>query len=247
MCYNIYIDYIALQNRNCIGGVSIMINYKQLAERLKKCRLDINYTQKELSKISGVSQPHISHIENGDSSQLPEIKLSTLDALAQALNISVIELLYDNDTYDKALYDKDEKVYNAFYPDKYKHFNVTSLLQMLIYLPIVEYTALYYALYGRFDLRNLKNKDEWLESFIDVDSMISQLNYCGLKIRNKEAKKYADAVYDLLDERKNKHDPNIKLDWEKVSQESFEEYKKEINNKLVALKNDAQKIAYGII
>lgn len=56
---------------------------------LESIRLEQNKSQKELSKLSGVSQSHISELE----SNLKSPTLSTIEKLMNALNVPLDELL----------------------------------------------------------------------------------------------------------------------------------------------------------
>lgn len=58
--------------------------------KIKKARLEKNYTQKQLSDRSGLSQAYINELENRKKVN-PSIIV--LDKIAAALNISVTELL----------------------------------------------------------------------------------------------------------------------------------------------------------
>lgn len=60
-----------------------------MLKNLRPLRESAELSQAELAKISGVSQSHISKLEIGDDS--PTLK--TLQKLAEALNVSVQELL----------------------------------------------------------------------------------------------------------------------------------------------------------
>lgn len=61
-----------------------------LGENLKSIREKKGYSKRYLAKISGVSRKTIEIIENKDSSNT---KLSTIEALAKALDVPVKELL----------------------------------------------------------------------------------------------------------------------------------------------------------
>lgn len=62
---------------------------KKLGENLKKIRTKKNITQTELAKTLGVDKSFVSNIENGKTNPT----LSTITSLAQALNVSINELL----------------------------------------------------------------------------------------------------------------------------------------------------------
>ena len=63
-----------------------------VGKELKKRRLQMNMTQKELSLLSGVKQPTISAIEN----EINQPLLETITILSQCLNCSVQDLMGDS-------------------------------------------------------------------------------------------------------------------------------------------------------
>lgn len=65
----------------------IMENYRNISENIKYYRYINNLTQEGLARASGVSLPTVKKAEGGAS-----LRLSTLKALAQALDISIDEL-----------------------------------------------------------------------------------------------------------------------------------------------------------
>jgi len=62
---------------------------KRLGENLKKIRIEKNITQTELAKKLGSDKSFVSTIENGKTNPT----LSTISSLAQALGVSIDELL----------------------------------------------------------------------------------------------------------------------------------------------------------
>ena len=61
-------------------------------ENLKTIRINKDLSRLELSKLSGVSVQNIQALEEGIT-QVDNVKLSTLVALAKALKVKVIDLL----------------------------------------------------------------------------------------------------------------------------------------------------------
>ncbi|WP_370841863.1 helix-turn-helix domain-containing protein [Megasphaera sp.] len=61
-----------------------------MAYNIAEIRKSKKMTQKELAKKSGVSRATISKIENGKT---VEVKLSTIEAISNALDINWIELI----------------------------------------------------------------------------------------------------------------------------------------------------------
>ncbi|MEE0404488.1 helix-turn-helix transcriptional regulator [Megasphaera elsdenii] len=61
-----------------------------MAYNIAEIRKSKKMTHKELSKKSGVSRATISKIENGET---VEVKLSTIEAISNALDVNWIELI----------------------------------------------------------------------------------------------------------------------------------------------------------
>ncbi|MBN1079241.1 XRE family transcriptional regulator [Clostridium botulinum] len=70
-----------------------MQKIKVLYVDLEKVRKEKRLTQKELSRLSGVSQSTISEIENGAVSP----RLLTVSKLAAALQINPLSYVYENE------------------------------------------------------------------------------------------------------------------------------------------------------
>lgn len=81
------------------------INYDKIGERIKVARHKKGYTQENLSAITGISQPHIGHIESGKT----KVGLPTLLKIANALDTTLDALVYDSTTVAVSTYDMDFK------------------------------------------------------------------------------------------------------------------------------------------
>ena len=68
------------------------IDYKAIGVRIKAARVRKGVTQGNIAKITGLSTPHISNIETGNT----KLGLPTIIHLANVLDVSVDELLCDN-------------------------------------------------------------------------------------------------------------------------------------------------------
>jgi transcriptional regulator with XRE-family HTH domain len=77
-----------------------------IATNIMRLRKSLGVTQLVLSEKSGITQGMLSDIENSRSN--PSIK--TLEKLAQALNVSVLELMKDPDIHNQSLKDKLEAI-----------------------------------------------------------------------------------------------------------------------------------------
>lgn len=68
------------------------IDYKAIGLRIKAARARKGLTQGNIAKLTGLSTPHISNIETGNT----KLGLPTIIHLANVLDVSVDELLCDN-------------------------------------------------------------------------------------------------------------------------------------------------------
>lgn len=69
-----------------------MIDYVSIGKRIRETRKKKNLTQALLAEISGVEPSHISHIERAAT----KLSLPTLVSIANALEVSLDELVYDS-------------------------------------------------------------------------------------------------------------------------------------------------------
>ena len=72
--------------------IFLKINYVALGKRIRGFRKSSNMTQAQLGEISHVEPSNISHIERGAT----KVSLPTLVRIANALNVSLDELMYDS-------------------------------------------------------------------------------------------------------------------------------------------------------
>ena len=72
--------------------MNLDIDYKVIGLRIKAARVQKGLTQSNISKLTGLSTPHISNIETGNT----KLGLPTIIHLANVLDVSVDELLCDN-------------------------------------------------------------------------------------------------------------------------------------------------------
>jgi len=84
----------------------------QIGEKIKKTRQSKNLAQKEVALALGMDQSQYSRIENGKTDPY----FSTIDKIAQALNVQLAELLMEEivfksvDSYDRSLVEKIELI-----------------------------------------------------------------------------------------------------------------------------------------
>lgn len=76
------------------------IDYKAIGTRIKVARIRKGITQGAIAKLAGLSTPHISNIETGNT----KLGLPTIIHLANVLDVSVDELLCDNIQRSEAIY-----------------------------------------------------------------------------------------------------------------------------------------------
>ena len=72
--------------------MNLDIDYKAIGLRIKTARTRKGLTQGNIAQLTGLSTPHISNIETGNS----KLGLPTIIHLANVLDVSVDELLCDN-------------------------------------------------------------------------------------------------------------------------------------------------------
>ena len=80
--------------------MSIDIDYKAIGRRIKAARLRNAVTQSAIAESTGLSTPHISNIETGNT----KLGLPTIIHLANVLGVSVDELLCDNVNHSEAIF-----------------------------------------------------------------------------------------------------------------------------------------------
>ena len=184
-----------------------------VGEKLKLIRETNRMTQDQLSDKSGISQSQISIVESGNSN----VGLNTLNILADALGVKLSDLIneYEVDLADyvhdkiedkKEIFDEEMKnlnVYTSFYPSVKIKAKISTLLEFLVYLPLIEPRRLFDVLsrlYGDFN-----GQEEYI---------VSQLEYLVNSIPDCPAKDYADYVYEILQKRKDKRTCRISVSLE---------------------------------
>ena len=68
------------------------MDYYEIGQRIRKYRKASQLSQEELAEKVGISIPHMSHIETGNT----KLSLPVLVSLATALEVSADDLLFDN-------------------------------------------------------------------------------------------------------------------------------------------------------
>ena len=73
-------------------GAFMELDYKAIGKRIKIARIKADWTQEKLAEVIEISPTHLSNIETGTT----RVSLTTIVNLANALGITVDDLLYDN-------------------------------------------------------------------------------------------------------------------------------------------------------
>lgn len=83
----------------------MIIDYSAIGKRIKIARIKFgsDFTQEVLSERTGISLPHISNIETGKT----KLSLPALINIANALSVTVDELLCDNVLQSKHIFEKE--------------------------------------------------------------------------------------------------------------------------------------------
>ena len=68
------------------------MDYYEIGQRIRKYRKASRLSQEELAEKVGISVPHMSHIETGNT----KLSLPVLVALATALEVSTDDLIFDS-------------------------------------------------------------------------------------------------------------------------------------------------------
>ena len=79
------------------------LDYKAIGRRIKTARVKNEITQEFLAEKVDLSAPHVSNIETGHT----KLGLPTIVNIANALDVSVDELLCDNVSHSKAVLEKE--------------------------------------------------------------------------------------------------------------------------------------------
>lgn len=78
-----------------------MLDYKAIGLRIKDARSLRNMSQERLAELAGLSTTHTSHIETGNT----KVSLPALVRIANALNVSLDELVCDSLLKAKAVFE----------------------------------------------------------------------------------------------------------------------------------------------
>ena len=106
------------------------IDEKDIGRRVRTARRDLGLTQEKFAELIGVSPTHISHIETASK----KASLASLVSIANAVGISIDEILYGNQTAYKTDYQLDiVLLINDCTPSerRYLYLLITSVIRIL--------------------------------------------------------------------------------------------------------------------
>lgn len=160
---------------------------KILGNRIKQIRKKMGLSQAYLAEQAAFSKNYLGRLERG---QIKSVSIGIISNICEALGITLSELFADleessstaedDDTYANALYT--QMIEKACYPPSVEGMPVSTLLQFLAYLPLMQPELLIDSL-ARIDGAFLGS-----ESYV-----LKQINLCIKRIPPSPAKEYADA------------------------------------------------------
>lgn len=104
------------------------LDYKAIGKRIKIARIRADMTQEKLSELIDLSPSHMSNIETGTA----KVSLVTLVNIANALSVSLDDLLCDNVLRAKPQFENDIKILLDSCDD-YEIRIVTDIIEALIH------------------------------------------------------------------------------------------------------------------
>ncbi|MBR2890616.1 MAG: helix-turn-helix transcriptional regulator [Oscillospiraceae bacterium] len=159
---------------------------KELGKRVFKVRNKLKISQAELAEKSEISKTYLGKFERG---QIDNISICVITKIAHALGVTLNELFdgieisdsswESEDAFANALYQK--KLEDACYPPEFERYRVTTLLQFLAYLPLLQPENILDS------LLRIDGSFEGNESYI-----LKQINFCVSRIPDSPAKEYAN-------------------------------------------------------
>lgn len=159
---------------------------KELGKRIVKARKKLKISQAELAQKAEISKTHLGKFERG---QIENISIFVIAKICNALGVSLNDLFEgienseesweNDDAFANALYQK--RMEDACYPPGLERYRVTTLLQFLAYLPLLQPETILDS------LERIDGAFKGNESYI-----LKQINICISRIPDSPAKEYAD-------------------------------------------------------
>lgn len=183
---------------------------KKIGRRIRGVRNKAGLSQENLAVRAGTTKNYLGNLERG---QIDNIGLEIIANICKALGITLSELFQDveesrttaedDDTFANALYS--QMIEKACYPPSVEGMPVSTLLQFLVYLPLIQPELL---------LDSLARMDG---SFVGSESYIlKQINTCIKRIPASPAREYADECIRDLENRNAR--PNEEEDNQSLAQ-----------------------------
>lgn len=72
--------------------MEMVVDYIAIGKRIRKVRQRLGYSQEQLAEMSGLTPPHLSHVETGNT----KVSLPSLVQIANALDVTMDDLLADS-------------------------------------------------------------------------------------------------------------------------------------------------------
>lgn len=164
----------------------------ELGKRVLMLRRKLNISQEVLAQESGISKTYLGELERG---KLNNVSILVIDGIARALGVTMGELFEDieksdaawgnDDNFANAIYQK--KLEDACYPAGLQGVPVTTLLQFLVYYPLIQPENLIDS------IERIGGSFEGSESYV-----LKQINLCISRIPDSMEKKYAEQCADRL-------------------------------------------------
>lgn len=132
----------------------------EISSKLKKCRLEKGYSLKELEKLTGISS---SSLQRYETSKKCSISTRKIEALAKALDVSVLYLLGKEsrevplDKYSTLMFLLNDYQYDALYDGEKDYFKIIYKGKTICYISGSELKKLLdkTASYFKFELQQL--------------------------------------------------------------------------------------------
>ena len=196
-------------------------DHRVLSEKVKAYRKYRKMSQRALAEAAGVSLSSIAKIERGEAEN---VTLQLVSAVGAALGVSYFDLLFDynNDNESGNVYDR--RKFQSLYPPPYFHYDVSTLLGFMLYLPLIDPATLFDAL-RRIDGDVVGNEEYILDLIKRIISTIP----------DSQARKYADSMQGTIKKLCIEPDAELLNRRERCdSGEFYEDYHKMLEDKYTA-------------
>lgn len=192
-----------------------------IGKRISQIRHKLGMSQEELAQISGVSKNFIGQIERGER---PSPSISKIADISSALNITLSDLFRGIDLRMIACTNEEEEktalslfegiIEEVMYPPKFPRYEVSTLLEFLIYLPLMNPRKLLDSLMRISG--DMLGKEQYV---------LDQINYCVSSIPASAAKYFADSQAKKLNRECYRHRDDELVDY---TSHKHDEYAKTI-------------------